>query len=273
MDRRILLVIAFLLCAGGIFGLLNQPDTPEPQPETSTAVTPPQERPRIQVWVATKDYKLGDSINPSDLEPRSLLLDKARELGVTTEKVLQLEEGMLAGSHIRTGTIVAEHQLLRPGQPAFIDYMLRPDKVPYPLTIDGNKGYNGSLVPGDRVDVVLISSPGRNLADKPVGDSYQGLEVTPVLNSRRIVDVREPSAMSSQMTVTIALRPEDVSKMIVASRIGLLDVYKSTTQAVPAIRVEDVLPEFTTIVEMRADQRDVHYGDARLNIQQEIPAE
>ena len=260
MDRRIVLSIAFLLCAGGIYGLLTQ-QSDQPADEPLTELEQQQPDQRIQVWVAQRPFALGEKIHPADLKAQLLEPDKARAQGITTSELLQLGEGTLAGTYISTGAVILENQLLRPGQPAFTDFLLQPDKVPYPLVLAGNKGYNSILTPGDRVDVVLIATPGRNLADKQVGDAYQGLRVTPVLKSRHVVDIQKSENVtgeSGNTTVIVALSHKDVSKMMIASRIGLIDVYKSTTSSLPSVEVSDVLSDFTSVTELRGREREVN---------------
>ena len=53
MDRRLLLGAAFILCAAGIFGLLNRSSEPEPVPIADIT------QDEIAVWLARVPLKKG----------------------------------------------------------------------------------------------------------------------------------------------------------------------------------------------------------------------
>ena len=175
---------------------------------------------------------------------------------MTEAKRFILRDGTLAGMDIDQGSIVAENQLLVPGQSGYVELLLGKDMVPYPINIDDSAGLTRLLTPGDIVDVVLIASPDQNLAASPNLSSFQKLSVTPLLHNRRVLEIKPGSG--NNKTVVVSLTKKEVTHMMIARRIGLLDVYKSTETILPGVRVSDVLSDFTTVTELRGQTREEH---------------
>ena len=249
MDRRILLGAAFVLCAAGVFGLLNSNKSePAPLPVVNIKVD------EIPVWIARVPLSRGDKISPVDLQASVVTRDIAIANGVITSELFKLQEGAVAGMDMEANAIIAENQLLVPGQPEYTELLLGKDMVPYPINIDDSDGLTAMLTPGDVVDVVLIASPDQNLATSKSLNSFRGLSVTPLLQNRRVLEIK--SGSGDDRTVVVSLTKEEVTHMMIARRIGLLDVYKSTETALPEVRVSDVLSDFTTVTELRGQNRD-----------------
>lgn len=248
MDRRIILGSAFLLCAAGVFGLLTNRESPTAEPViTDTGAT------LVEVWMADAEIQKGDGITPVLLKANKVPESEAYEAGVVSVTRFDIEPGTLAGIDFEAGTIIPENKLLMPGQPGHMSLLLGPDRVPYPIEIEGRIALIDILAPGDEVDVVLIASSDQNLAANQSLSSYRGLTVTPLLKARQVVDIRENQ--SGETTVVIGLSHKEVSQMMIARRIGLLDVYKSTADSMPEMRVGDVLSDFTSVTELRGRER------------------
>ncbi|AMO55924.1 Flp pilus assembly protein CpaB [Endozoicomonas montiporae] len=248
MDRRLILGSAFILCTAGIFGFLTSNRS---APEEN--VSAPSGEPFFEVWVAESAINKADVIEPVMLKITKVPESEAYKAGVVNKKRFDIPPGALAGVDFETGSIIPENKLLVPGQPGHMSLLLGPDQVPYPIKIEGQIALIDILAPGDEVDVVLIASSDQNLAANPSLNSYRGLTVTPLLKARPVVDVKE--SKDDGITVVIALSRQEVSQMMIARRIGLLDVYKSSADAMTEMRVGDVLSDFTSVTELRGRER------------------
>ena len=249
MDRRILLGAAFILCSAGIFGLLNNALSKT----TATPTVAETEIDEIQVWFARSPMTKGSKISPVDLKAGIVSREYALANGIDTVERFTLPDGAIAGVDFDANAIVAENLLLIPGQPEYIELLLGEDMVPYPVNIDDIDGLTELLTPGDLVNVVLIASPDQNLANSQNLNSFKGLSVTPLLQNRRVLEIK--SGNNDRRTVVVGLTKEEVTHMMIARRIGLLDVYKSTENALPEVRVSDVLSDFTSVTELRGSSR------------------
>ena len=249
MDRRILLGAAFVFCAAGVYGLLTRAEK-----EVAPVAEPLPEVVMTEVWVAKQPVKRGEKINPVRLQAQRVALEVAQEAGVVSEKRFAIQEGAVAGMDFAVGTIIAENQLLVPGQPEYLELLLGADKVPYPISFESNDVIITMISPGDYVDVMLIASMDQNLAARKTlnSGSFEGLSVTPLLKKRRVLEIKEPDSGNS--TVVISLEKKDISRMMIARRIGLLDVYKSGQSPLSEAHVSDVLKDYTRVTELRGDQ-------------------
>ncbi|MFK0573727.1 Flp pilus assembly protein CpaB [Endozoicomonas sp.] len=247
MDRRILLGAAFIFCAAGVYGLLtNTGKVVEPVAEPLPEVT------MTEVWIVKQPVKRGEKMNPVRLQAQRVAPEVAQKAGVLSEKRFAIQEGAVAGMDFAAGAIIAENQLLSPGQPEYLELLLGPDKVPYPISFESNDAMITMISAGDYVDVMLIASVDQNLAARKTLNSFEGLSVTPLLKKRRVLEIKE--ADSGNSTVVISLEKKDISRMMIARRIGLLDVYKSGQSPLSEAHVSDVLKDYTSVTELRGDQ-------------------
>ena len=248
MDRRLLLSSAFILYTIGMFGFLTS-DRFKPVETVDT----PSGEPLFEVWVTETPIAKGDVVDPVMLKITKVPESEAYEAGVVSNERFEILPGTLAATDFDHHTIIPENKLLAPGRPGHMSLLLGPDQVPYPINVEGQIALIDILAPGDMVDVVLIASSDQNMASNPSLNSYRGLTVTPLLKKRPVVEIKE--SKSDEITVVISLNRQEVSQMMIARRIGLLDVYKSSTDTMPEMRVGDVLSDFTSVTELRGRER------------------
>ena len=247
MDRRILLGAAFVFCAVGVYGLLNSSKTQELEVVKEAPPAPTM----TEVWVAQQPLKKGDVINSVHLKAKMVLEKEAQIAGVMAEKRYEILEGAIAGKDFAKDEIIAENQIVVPGHPQYLTLLMGPDQVPYPISFDGDDAMLTMISPGEYVDVMLIASVDENLANNRSLNSFDGLSVTPLLKKRQVLEIRRDDSNS---TVVISLNKKDISRMMIARRIGLLDVYKSGRSSITEAHVSDVLKNYTSVTELRGNQ-------------------
>ncbi len=250
MLRRLLLVAAFVFCSIGIFGLLSNGNQPRP-----TQPPEPQKK-QVQVWRAHRDLSTGEPVHQRALESALVSEDDLPDRQ-EDKPLLTLKPGAIARETISAGTLVTDQLLVAPGDTDYIDHLIKPGMIPYPLTINGSS-YQTVLTPGDRVDVVIISSLEQNLAHTSVLSNYRGLSIGPLLSELRVLSVSDDALLdtdSKDSTVILELSRDQVSKLLIARRIGVLDIHKSTGELLPIVRTGDVLPGYSSVTELRGSDR------------------
>ncbi len=256
MSRRVLLFLAFFLIIGGGYGLLTKEDK---QPKETAQV----ELIEFSAWRASRSLQQGEPVTAADLRPVTLSQQQAEQLGLTSQERFSLINDSLAAQPIAAGSIVSEQDIAGPDHPEYVELLLAPGMVAYPVTFAGNTGYPLVLSPGDFVDVVMISSLSQNMAENDTVNKFQGLSVAPLLRARKVLKVGENMVEEGQpaiaeTTLVLELSREEVSQMMLAKRVGLLDFHKSIEEPLPQVRAGDVLPDFSSVTELRGVKKVVN---------------
>ncbi len=252
MDRRVLLLAAVVLTGGGLYGFLNsQNEASESELIVAEAETVTEDQ--QPVWVAAVPLKKGELITAKKLKLSSIPESEAELLGLVSEEPLKLVKGSLAGEGIAADSVITEELLVTPDEEGYVALTLKPGMVPYPIELPEGSAYHLILSAGDRVDVVLISSLDENLANTDDVDSFDALSVAPLLKSRRILKVNTSDGLAGKTKVDMVLElsRREVSQILLARRVGVLDIYKSTREQLPQVRSGDVLPDFSPVRELR----------------------
>ncbi|MGY0217793.1 RcpC/CpaB family pilus assembly protein [Endozoicomonadaceae bacterium StTr2] len=229
--------------------MLTRKEQPEDIPVIHVADEATQQT--IRIWTAQDDFEQGEKIPLSALESSTTYVE---QINAGTSQTV--EKGMLAATVISKGSVITENMLLRPGQEAYREYLLQPDKIPFPIEVSAGKSYTERLSPGDFIDVILITSNEQNLSREPVNNHFQSLKVIPVVQSQRIISIENSNGtdIADRIYVTAALDRRDAHKMLIASRIGEIDVFKSGSSNLINTRVGDVLADLTSIIELRGKE-------------------
>lgn len=253
MLRRLLLVAAFLFCAVGVYGLLaGSSGGAENRPATVTT----DSRTEVEVWQARHTLAKGAPVSFQDLESFRFIKDKDER-----PSPFEIKPGAIARAEISAGTRMTNQLLVAPGDADYIDHLITPGMIPYPFTVAGSS-HQGVLTPGDRVDVVMIASLEQNLASGTQLTDFRGLSIGPLLTQRRVLAVEGKAVLetsaSAESTIILELSRDEVSRLMIAKRIGVLDIHKSVGTALPTVRTGDVLPGYSSVTELRGTERLVN---------------
>ena len=244
MNRRLLLVVAFLLIAGGVYGLLTRNSGDQGD---NAVVTSSANEELYSVRVIARDIEKGAFITQSDFRTELITSDNAQKWGVVNKEPFTLVKGSLVAESLKAGDVFPESLVITPDHPEYVDLIITPGMVPYPVEFSGSNGYPMILGPGDLVDVVMISSLNQNLAKKDSVDRFEGLSVSPLLRARKVLKVGDDGegviGEEISTTVVLELSRKEVSQLMLARRVGVLDLHKSTQEPLPQVRAGDVLPD------------------------------
>ena len=186
------------------------------------------------ILVAAKAIQPGTLLRPEDLTWREIGDAKppagAFVRGATSEAEIA---GSVARRSFAAGEVIAPQGILRPDERGFLAATLRPGYRAATIPIDAPQSASGLILPGDRVDVVLVQQlQTRDEGRKSVGET--------VLRDSRVVAVghilqpaaqaQGQQAQSSQTadtaprTLTLEALPTDAERLFVASQLGKLEV-------------------------------------------------
>lgn len=145
--------------------------------------------------------------------------------GAFSKKIDLLKDGRrVALSAIERSEIILRSKVTAPGQRASLSTLLEDGQRAVTVRVDDVRGVAGFILPGDRVDVMLLRS-----------DTHQGetensadvlLEYVKVLAIDQLLNERPDSSSVATVAkaVTLQVTPEQAQKVLLASNIGKLSL-------------------------------------------------
>jgi pilus assembly protein CpaB len=185
----------------------------------------------IDVYVAAKSLKYGQSIDPDDVRltafPRASLPD-----GIFKTKEELFPEGE---SEVRTvlraiekNEAILEVKVTKPGEEAGITSQLERGMRAFAINVDVSSGVSGFLRPGDRVDIYWSGRVAAGLQPKLEGRG--NANVTKLIETNvqliavdQVADQDVTDAIIAR-TVTVSVRPQQVASLAQAQTSGRLSL-------------------------------------------------
>ena len=298
--RRNLIPAAVAVVLGGIAWvgigpLLSEEDEEEPlpaaQPEAPTApgpaVVPPPapevpKAPPPAVLVANRDIPAGSMLDADWVEWR----DQTDPVDITVAVVrnivpLRAVVGGVTRRDFGIDELITWDGLLLPGHPGFISAALKPGQVAVTVEVDRATTDARIIYPGDRVDVIMMSTTDAPASHTIVHDSRVLAVGADVLTLGRygrvslgeagqVVPVDPPQGN----TYTLEVPPTDAERIAVASTAGRLTLAMRPIRAPTGhgsgrtpVRLDDVLPPPespeapVTVRVIRGGQAAVEWGE------------
>jgi pilus assembly protein CpaB len=184
-----------------------------------------------KVLVATHDVAAGALLRDGDLAwrpltggppPAGAILE-----GSTAKETLY---GAAAPRGLRAGEVLLDASVVRPSQRNFLAATLTPGQRAVTISVDAPQSASGLISPGDRVDVILVQEIGegeRRLAAEAVLHNTRVLAVGRSFTGGRptlpIADTATATAPEPK-TVTLEASPHDAERLLLASRLGELQL-------------------------------------------------
>lgn len=174
----------------------------------------------VQVWAARQDVPRGVELTdgaltqikfPASAVPKGAITDKEQVLG----RVPELD--------VVAGLPILDHMLLPPGER--LRLQVKPGYRAVAVKIDEGSGVDYHLEPGCFVDVTASFNVGRQggEAETVATTIIENVEVAAVgsrLSPQGGVESAEDTSRRSVRAVTLYVKPEDVSRLSVAERVG-----------------------------------------------------
>jgi pilus assembly protein CpaB len=247
LVRNLLLALGILTLVVGValFAILFSQTSSR---SVSEAKAPPVVRPAIMVaaraigtgtLLRAEDVTWRDA--ETDIRPGSLLRGQDAEfLGAVARRDFAVGDPLIASDFVK------------PNERGFLAAVLKPGARAVSIVVDASQSSSGLILPGDRIDVVLIQSFGDTAepAHKEVAETVlfdvRVIAVDQSLNAatrappaeRRVGSVGSPEAQLPK-TFSLEVSPRQAEKLFVASQLGRLGL---SVRALEGGGVPDVAP-------------------------------
>jgi len=180
-----------------------------------THVTPPETR---QVVVPVRDLEKGATLSQDDIAVRDVPVDFVPADALTPDNYQTyvgqvLRSPLVHGSPIGSSAIdlVTDH----------FSNIIDPGHVAYSIQVDQTNSVSGLIVPGDRIDILLLTDEGsKNELIRPLLGNVLVLATGQQAKGVRSVD----DGNSSYSNITLELDPRDAQRMGMALKLGELRV-------------------------------------------------
>lgn len=226
---------------------------------------PPPEPPAVypSVLVANRDIPQGVLLSDDLVEWREWREPVDVDMAVVEGAVpLRAVVGAVTRDTFAAGAMVTWDGLLMPGHPGFISAVLAPGMRAVTVNVDSATTSARIIYPGDRVDVIIVSSAGgRNAASRTIVRDTRVLAVgEDVLSLGRygtvsLVQAGEvlPARAPDGATFTLEVPPADAERIAVATAVGHLTLATRSIRATPSAPARDRLTRFADVMPQPAE--------------------
>ena len=259
-------VVAWLVLGTDlVFG--GEEDEPPPvavaRPDPAPAAEVPPEPPPVypSVLVANRDVPQGVLLSDDLVEWREWREPVDIDMAVVEGAVpLRAVLGAVTRNTLHAGTMVTWDGLLMPGHPGFISAVLAPGMRAVTVNVDSATTAARIIYPGDRVDVIMVSTAGAGVAASrtivrdtrvlAVGEDVLSLGrygTVSLVQAGEVLPTRAPDGS----TFTLEVPPADAERIAVALAVGHLTLATRALRATPTtsseperlMRLTDVMPQ------------------------------
>lgn len=260
MSQRVFFLIAFLSIAGGVLGLSGFFQSKNTTASNISNIS-------IQVAQLKSPVVKGDIVTGDNIRYFRLREAEALEYGIVSDVVISPVSGMVAKKDLSTADYLSMSDFILPSDPAYLDTVIDDHMTPYSLTIERKDFIGSGISVGDRVDVIILTSDEQNIGDTSRSnhiESFRSLSVSPLLRNVRVLAIDDGKEKENEkediLPLTIELDRDQVAKMVIARRIGIIEVIKSSNasqQRLLGMKADthDVLPNFKSVTEIRGSDK------------------
>ena len=242
LFRNLMLFIgAALVIGGAVFSLTYLRQSAPAETETAAPAPAPEvQQPRpAEVLVAAHPLSAGTLLRQGDLEWKEVGAADMRPGFLLHNQIVEAEfYGAIARRDFAGGEAVIASDLLKPSDRQFLSAVLKPGTRAVSIAVDAPQSSSGLVLPGDRVDVILI----QNLANAGADTAHKTVAET-VLRDVRVIAVDQalfmrskpvPAALPDQAkqaeqprlpkTVTLEVSERQAERLFVAAQLGALQL-------------------------------------------------
>jgi pilus assembly protein CpaB len=199
----------------------------------SEAKAPPVEPPAI--LVAARAISTGTLLRADDVIWRDAGKTGIRPGSLVRGQALESDFlGAVARQDFGAGDALIASEFVKSNERGFLAAVLKPGARAVSIVVDASQSSSGLVLPGDRIDVILIQSfgdkvePSRKEVAETVLVDVRVLAVDQSLNptAKAVPAERRVGSLESQLpkTVSIEVSPRQAEALLVASQLGRLGV-------------------------------------------------
>src|SRR5216684_2508696 len=218
MRRSNLIILLVALAMGGIAALMArswiaQHTTAQPVASTST------------ILVAAAPLAFGTVLTEDNVSEIPWAEPQLPE-GAFAKKIDLFKDGRrVVLNAIERSEMIVRPKVTAPGQRASLSVLLDEGQRAVTVRVDDIRGVAGFILPGDRVDVVLLrTEPGQG--NQPENSADVLLEYVKVLAIDQLLNERsdQPAVATVAKAVTLQVTPEQAQKLLLAGNVGKLSL-------------------------------------------------
>ncbi|MCG3100536.1 pilus assembly protein CpaB [Enterobacter sp. DRP3] len=269
MNHRMLFFLSVIVIAVGIIGIVTQKNAVVPHQSSITQIKTTKKA--IVIAEATRELHPRDILRPEDFRIRTIEVDKnendIRDLSSLGTKNLT---GYLIRNNIPQDSSILPAFIEAPTSKTFVIHSLNADELPYGYPVSAEDGYLlSSLSTGDSVSMYIrlvevekdkeskvgLVSEGSNSSDKNM-KKYALSRLTGPLS---ILQVNEDKKAASGHaygqpigTIVLRLNRKQLADLRVVEKAGDILLFPASNgQSDVKVRLDDVLPQFRSVKELR----------------------
>ncbi|MEI8612103.1 pilus assembly protein CpaB [Enterovibrio sp. Hal110] len=254
MSQRVFFLISILLVFIGVLGLSGFFKS-----KTPSAVIAPNVI--YKVAQLNSDIRKGEILERPDIRYIKLTEEDALKNGISNNIEINHISGMVAKRNINASEFIRSNDFLMPGDPGYLDAVTGEGMTPYPLNILRSDYIGLGISVGDFVDIIILTSDEQNIGETSNSkyiSSFRSLAVSPLIKNVKVLAIDEND--DDFLPLTIELSRQQIAKMVIARRIGIIEVIKSSFKVQSHnmdinANTHDVLPNFKSVVEIRGQTR------------------
>lgn len=261
--RFIILGVAIIAGVGAVALVQGELQRAREAAEQTTVVAPPPPpapvAPKAEVLVASRELRMGETLNPSDLRWQPWPLEAVSEFYVTKDRdpeALDNTQGVVVRRDFVTGEPITEAKLLRLDNPSIMAAMLREGMRAMAVRIVEETAAGGFILPGDYVDVILtrevkfIDANGEEQSAKTTNTLMRSVRVMAI--GQTFQDDGDSAAVIAN-TATLEVTPEQAEILSLAEQSGQLNLsLRGVAELFSEEGEKPIEPEPETAFDLRA---------------------
>src|SRR6266702_8781053 len=176
------------------------------------------------IVVAAASLPFGTVLTPDNVSEIPLSSGQLPEGAFATKTDLLKDGRRVVLTAMERSELVLRPKITAPGQRASLSVLLEEGQRAVTVRVDDIRGVAGFILPGDRVDVMLLRAETRQGETENSADVL--LEYVKVLAIDQLMNERQdkPTVASVAKAVTLQVSPEQAQKLLLAGNVGKLSL-------------------------------------------------
>jgi len=262
MNTARIVVLVIALGAGGVAAYLASGYDNKPAPVAQVV----EKLPTVEVLVAKSDIQLGQAVKAEDLQWQTWPQSTASSAFIRRDNRPDAQTqiaGSIARVPLMQGEPIREQKLVKADGSGFMAAILPSGMRAVSTEISAETGAGGFILPNDRVDIVLtrrLKNP--DGANGQTGGNDLILSEVVLTNVRVLAIDQAPKEKDGQTTVlgktvTLELRPDQVSTLSVSRQAGTLTL---ALRSIADASASDGGPEEQALKQRQTGVNVIRYG-------------
>ncbi|WOH56045.1 Flp pilus assembly protein CpaB [Bradyrhizobium sp. BWC-3-1] len=176
------------------------------------------------IVVAAASLPFGTVLTPDNVSEIPLSSGQLPDAAFATKTDLLKDGRRVVLTAMERSEMITKPKITAPGQRASLSVLLEEGQRAVTVRVDDIKGVAGFILPGDRVDVVLLRSETQRGETENSADVL--IQYVKVLAIDQLVNDRQdqPAVATVAKAVTLQVSPEQAQKILLAGNIGKLSL-------------------------------------------------